>query len=211
MVVFSLRTSHVRAAPRPAHVRGRLVTLEGIDGSGKTTLGKALAERLGALHTREPTDGVAGRAIRGLTAEQGFDERAVLHLFLADRLQHVNNEILPALEAGKLVICDRFMHSTMAYQAHLGLGGQLRTMHRPWCPEPDMVLLLDLDVEVAAARLEGRGKKDAFEGIERQRRVRTEYLRQAVENPVAFRVLDATLKPEVLLVQAVAHVGELTA
>jgi dTMP kinase len=211
VVLFTLYANQGRVAPRRTPVRGRLITLEGIDGSGKTTLGKALADRLGALHTREPTDGVAGRAIRSLTAQEGFDERAVLHLFISDRLQHVNQQILPALEAGKTVLCDRFMHSTMAYQAHLGLGPQIRSLHKPWCPEPDLVLLLDLDVEVAAKRLEARGKTDAFEGIDRQRKVRTEYLQQAFEHPNQFRILDATLKPEELLEQAMAACGEVLA
>jgi dTMP kinase len=204
LVLFALRANHATPATKPkASPRGKFVTLEGVDGSGKTTLGKALAARLNAVHTREPTDGVAGRAIRGLTSEEGFDERAVLHLFLADRLQHVNNLILPALESGQTVICDRYMHSTLAYQAHLGMGGQLRNLHRPWAPEPDRVLLLDIDPEVAAKRLEARGKLDAFEGLERQKAVRREYLRLARFDP-SFTILDATLKPEVLLEQAMA-------
>jgi dTMP kinase len=187
-------------------LRGRFITVEGIDGSGKSTLAAALAQRLGADLTREPTRGPSGRLIREAT-KHAFDETAVLHLFLADRKWHIENVIEPALEDGRTVVCDRFAHSTMAYQGHLDVGGQLRTMHQPWCPWPDRVLLLDLPVETAMARLRARGNLDAFETPQRLHKVREAYLSLARMEPDVVRILDATQEPEAILRQALRNVG----
>ena len=178
--------------------RGRLITIEGIDGSGKSTLAEDLARKLDAVATREPTSGATGQLIRQATSQR-VDDRTVLHLFIADRIEHVRQVIEPALEAGRDVVCDRYAHSTMAYQATLGLGGAIRGMHRPWCPWPDAVLLLDLPAEQAMSRLAQRGQRDGFETLERQTAVRQEYLRLARAEPDIFHILDATLSPDALL------------
>lgn len=155
--------------------RGPFVVVEGIDGSGKTTIAAALAEKLRALDsggdvvlTREPTDdGEFGKKIRSL-AETGIrlDPWEELQLFLADRRQHVERVIVPSLNNGDCVISDRYLQSTAFYQG-LREGGpsvqEILDFHDDWAPEPDVVFILDIPVELALDRIERRGDRTVFE------------------------------------------------
>jgi len=149
---------------------GRLIVVEGIDGSGKSTLVAGLAEALrargvDAVATKEPTDGPHGRRIRALAAAgERLPPEEELALFEKDRAAHTVELVRPALAAGRWVVQDRGFHSTAAYQGARGLD-------RDWilrrsgalAPEPDVLLWLDLPVEAALARVDGRGDRDAFE------------------------------------------------
>lgn len=161
--------------------RGLLVVIEGIDGAGKSTLAKGLAERLEAdgydvVQTREPTDGPFGRRIRALAASDRTrippDEE--WRLFHEDRRIHVEEVVRPALADGRLVIQDRSWPSTVAYQGERGLDrNMLRAAERRIAPDPDLLFVVDLPPDVALARIEGaRGRADDFEGIESLRRLR---------------------------------------
>ena len=162
------------SAPLPALPRGRFLVLEGIDGCGKTTQLEALAAWLpdsgllapGArlLTTREPGGTGLGRALRQLLlhapAEQAPCPEAELLLYAADRAQHVQTVILPALAAGDWVLSDRFVGSTAAYQGHgrgldAGLIAQLETIATAGL-QPDCTLWLDLPLEQSLARRSAR-------------------------------------------------------
>src|SRR4051812_35393040 len=156
---------------------GRLIVFEGIDGSGKSTCLARIAERLrtdglDVVATREETQTATGDWVRRSIQEK-WDPLATTFLFLADRARHVR-EMRSWLDAGKHVLCDRFVHSTFAYQsvtlARAGVFPSelealpfLQAMHEPWCPLPDRVLLFTCDPEAAVRRVTQRGASTPYE------------------------------------------------
>lgn len=150
--------------------RGRFITLEGGEGSGKSTQAAMLAELLGAILTREPGGTEVGERIRSIFLDSGrrdIDVRAETLLILAARAQHVTEVIAPAIQAGRDVVCDRYSGSTLAYQG-FGRGlpvDELAEMSQ-WAAsgsEPDLILLLELPPGEAISRRSGRGHSDRFE------------------------------------------------
>jgi dTMP kinase len=191
----------------------RFVTFEGGDGSGKSTQIKMLERHLGArgqafVSTREPGGTALGRLIRQALLEVGDQALAVpteLFLYLADRAQHVKDVIVPALDRGHIVLCDRYTDSTLAYQGYgrgidLGLLRQLNQI-ADCGVRPDLTLLLDCPAQVGLRRTakriaavdRGPGREDRFEGekAEFHDRVRSGYLELARAEPERFRVIDA--------------------
>lgn len=177
---------------------GRLVVIEGIDGTGKSTLCRALAallrsRGLDVVESREPTDGPYGRRIRELArlGRDGVSLEEELNLFVQDRKQHIDEVILPQLRAGRTVLLDRYYFSTMAYQGARGADpAEILRLHREFAPEPDLLVILELDVDEALHRVRiARGSApDAFEGEAYLRRVAE--LFAAIEHPRLMR-LDA--------------------
>lgn len=143
------------------------ITIEGIDGSGKTAIAKCLHFWLvenghPSILTREPGATLIGADIRELILRSPLPARAELMLFLADRAIHVETVIRPALEVGKVVVCDRFSDSTMVYQGYgKGLNlGQIAIANDLACDSliPDLTIWLDVPVAIAKQRVEDRGK-----------------------------------------------------
>ncbi|GAA6181238.1 dTMP kinase [Shimia sp. NS0008-38b] len=183
---------------------GKFITFEGIDGSGKSTQAKLLAERLQSeghevVLTREPGGSVGAEEIRAMVLEGDPDrwsaETEIL-LFTAARRDHLERTILPALAAGKIVICDRFADSTRMYQ---GLSrGDLRTvvdqLHMLMIGrEPDLTILIDMDPVIGLARAKSRQtSEERFEdfGAGLQKRMRRGFLDLAEEFAERFRVID---------------------
>ena len=182
--------------------RGRLIALEGIDGSGKSTHARLLADAIGALLTAEPGATPLGETLRKLLLDPGLppvSERAEALLMAADRAQHVAEVVLPALEAGKWVVTDRFSASTLAYQGY-GRGLDLAEMRRlvTWAAAgvvPDLTVVLDVDLAVARRRLHlGDAEVDRLEGLDVgfHERVRAGYLALAEADPGTWAVLDGS-------------------
>jgi dTMP kinase len=155
--------------------RGRLVAIEGIDGTGKSTLAGALADALrrrgeDVVVSFEPTKGKYGRQVRELavTGREGVTPEREAELFTLDRFEHVRDVIEPALAAGKTVILDRYFYSTMAYQGARGLDPIKIEEANAFAPKPDLLVLLDLTVAEALERImKKRGSiPDHFEGKE---------------------------------------------
>ena len=157
----------------PKRRRGRLIVLEGIDGSGKTTQARSLLRRLRrrgfkAVFYREPTRGRWGREIKrharradSLTPEQELD------LFVKDRRENVAKNLSPALAAGKIVVLDRYYFSTIAYQGAKGVKpGRIRRLNEAFAVQPDLVLFLDVDAASGLSRIAGRKTRDEL--FERQ-------------------------------------------
>jgi dTMP kinase len=197
-------------------MKGKFITLEGPEGSGKSTQAKMMIRRLGelgieAMYTREPGGTALGEEIRNILqhnqAGEAPCERAELLLFEASRNQLVEKVIRPALEKGTWVICDRFVDSTTAYQGY-GRGlpvDEVKSIHHFTINNvsPDLTLLLDLSIETGFERIAQRflelgESADRFEQEERafHERVRQGYLKLATEEPGRFRIIDASQNPE---------------
>lgn len=192
---------------------GTWISFEGIEGSGKTSQVRRLAERLSAAgapvtFTREPGGTPIGHGIRAVLLDPAsvqLHPTAELLLYAADRAQHLGQVILPALERGEIVLCDRYVDATFAYQGY-GRGLSLETiaaLHAapPLDARPRRTLLFDLDPEVGLARARARNAGDprhAAEGrfeeesIEFHRRVRAGYLRLAAADPGRIHVIDGS-------------------
>ncbi|BBL94131.1 thymidylate kinase [Thermus thermophilus] len=194
---------------------GLFLTLEGLDGSGKTTQARRLAAFLEAqgrpvLLTREPGGGLP--EVRSLLLTRELSPEAEYLLFSADRAEHVRKVILPGLAAGKVVISDRYLDSSLAYQ---GYG---RGLPLPWLREvareatrglkPRLTFLLDLPPEAALRRVRRPDRLEGL-GLEFFRRVREGYLALARAEPGRFVVLDATLPEEEIARAIQAHLRPL--
>jgi dTMP kinase len=202
---------------------GLFITIEGIEGSGKSTLQKSLTDALRShgrtvCVTREPGGTALGVNIRKLLLEQSKElvtPSAELFLFAADRAQHVARLIAPALERDEIVLCDRFTHSTLAYQGfgrgmdieELTLLNEIATSGL----RPDLVLLLDLDPLKGLKRARGRGDDSSWtrfeaEALEFHSAVRKGFLTLAAEEAETVAVLNAEQSPEVVLAEALKRV-----
>jgi dTMP kinase len=181
-----------------------LITLEGIDGSGKSTLHSALQESLADLEpvfTREPGATWVGESVRRAIAEQ-IDPVTEATLFVADHAAHLAKIIRPALKENKLVISDRYSDSRYAYQA-VTLKGVipqpeewLRAMHNGWSILPDKTFLCVLPVDEALARLKPQNRREHFENRDILENVQHNYLRFAADDPSRFVIVDAMKEKE---------------
>jgi dTMP kinase len=188
-------------------MKGRFITVEGIEGVGKTTNIDFIHAQLQAagrdvVVTREPGGTPLGEAIRGLLldpAYTGMDSTCELQLMFAARAEHLASVVLPALEKGQWVLCDRFTDATYAYQGggrgiDTGVIARLEALVQEDF-RPDLTLLLDVPVEVGLARAGKRGALDRFEQekVSFFERVRKSYLEMAESSPDRYRVVDASL------------------
>jgi dTMP kinase len=198
-------------------VRGALITVEGIDGSGKSTLCKALAAALGerAVLLREPGGVVLAERIRELVKdpELSITPAAEALLFAAARAQLVAEKIKPLLDDGKIIVLDRFVDSSLAYQgAGRGLGiGPVSAINELATAGlvPDRTLFLKIDPELAAKRMEGADRLERA-GAQFFSDVAQAYDRLAAAESARFRVLDATLGPQDVLESALHAVEDVT-
>jgi dTMP kinase len=184
---------------------GYFISFEGIDGSGKSTQMTLCADALRSrgyevVVTRNPGGTELGADIRRMLLHHpGYvSPTCELLLYMADRAQHMDEVVLPALEAGKIVLCDRHIDSTVAYQGH-GRGLSLSLIHTlnetaTHGRKPDLTLLFDADPEILASRVESRGEADRLEreALAFRQRVRQGYLALAHRDCDRFIVLDAT-------------------
>jgi dTMP kinase len=188
-------------------VRGRFITLEGIDGAGKSTQLAYVADYLRArgvdpVVTREPGGTPLGERVRELVLHEPMRARTETLLVFAARAEHVESVVEPALAQGRWVICDRFTDATFAYQGGgRGVGEQDIDALQRWVHpnlQPDLTLLFDVAPEVAAARIAQGRRADRFEAEQLQffARVRTAYLARARRFPDRFVVIEAALGAE---------------
>ena len=192
-------------------MKAKFITLEGIEGSGKTSSLKSITDLLDKKNisyivTREPGGSSIGKELRAilLDPDTEISPEVELMLMLSDRKDHVEKIILPNLEKGNWVVSDRFMDSSIAYQ---GGGRQLDkklivslTEHLN-LPQPDLTLLFDLPVEISLSRVKARGELDRFEKeeLEFHKRIRNTYLELAKNNSNRIKIIDSSKKIESML------------
>ena len=199
-------------------MKGKLIVFEGVEGAGKTTQMSLLSEWLEkqlngqdalagkVVTTREPGGTELGKTVRRLLLEADIEEaiapRTELLLYAADRAQHVETFILPHLEEGNIVLCDRFTDSTIAYQGYgrglsLELINQLNRIATVGI-ESNLTLWFDLDAETGLSRTKARGKSDRMEraALEFHRRVQQGFQELAETHPHRIRRVDASAPVE---------------
>jgi len=161
--------------------KGVFIIIEGLDGSGKTTqavlLTKKLSQSYNVFCTAEPSNGKIGTFIREscLYGEKRIPTEAEALLFAADRIEHLQNEIKLALDEGKLVICDRYIYSSLAYQGSAGLSLDWIKTINARALQPDFAFFIDVDPKRVLERLQR--KKSVMETLETQQKVREVYLK----------------------------------
>jgi dTMP kinase len=189
---------------------GRLITFEGIEGCGKSTLAKELYEYLKSknykvIFTREPGGGKLGEKIREILLSNEFEipDYSELFLFLASRYEHTKNVIIPKLKEGYIVISDRYMDSTIAYQGY-GRKINLKLLEKlneiaTLGIKPDLTFLIDLPEEISFNRLKDKIlDRIESEEIEFYKRVRFGYIEIARNEPLRFIILDGTMELQTL-------------
>lgn len=188
-----------------------LVTLEGLDGSGKTTVWNALGDAYpNAVRTREPTDSWYGEAVYRSINEADADPLAELFLYTADHADHLSRVVRPALEEGKLVISDRYSDSRYAYQGATLAGAvddpmaYVQSIHEPFTRTPDLTVYLDLDPETAAER---SGKTNKFEQTAYLKHVRENYEQLIAAEPDRFVRVDATQSSAAVAEEVLTHLA----
>ena len=187
-------------------MRGKFITLEGVDGAGKSTFLPWIEQRIRSkgvdlLVTREPGGTPIGEQLRELLLHSTMDRKTETLLMFASRQEHIVRVIEPALTAGRWVLCDRFTDATFAYQgAGRAVGEREIAILEAWVQaglQPDLTLLFDLPVEVARARSQAARSPDRFESeqIEFFAQVREGYLQRARQNPQRIRIIDGSRTP----------------
>ena len=192
-------------------MEAKFITLEGIEGSGKTSSIKSITalldrKRISYVVTREPGGRSIGSELRSilLDPKTEISSEVELLLMLADRKDHVEKVILPNLKTGNWVISDRFMDSSIAYQ---GGGRKLdKKMIDSFSknlslPNPDLTLLFDVPVEISLSRVKARGELDRFEQekLDFHNRIREAYLELAEQNVNRIQIIDSSLEIELML------------
>ena len=192
-------------------MEAKFITLEGIEGSGKTSSIKSItnlldSKRISYVVTREPGGSSIGSELRSilLDPKTKISSEVELLLMLADRKDHVEKVILPNLETGNWVISDRFMDSSIAYQ---GGGRKLdKKMIDSFSknlnlPNPDLTLLFDVPVEISLSRVKARGELDRFEQekLDFHNRIREAYLELAEQNVNRIQIIDSSREIELML------------
>ncbi len=177
--------------------KGLFIVIEGIDGTGKSTQAKRLGEWFETqgrevVLSYEPTHGQWGKQLRDSMTQGRLDPEEELELFIKDRQDHVDTLIQPSLDAGKVVILDRYYFSTMAYQGARGFDPQvIRERNEAFAPQPDLLLILDLDVDTAHQRIGTRGDTtNEFEQRDTLTKCREIFL--SLKDEDFARVIDAT-------------------
>src|SRR3972149_2382485 len=169
--------------------KGAFICIEGLDGCGKTTQAKLLAKKLrkghNAVYTAEPSRGKIGAFIRKscLYGEKRLSSVVEALLFAADRWEHVGNEVLPALRQGRLVVSDRYVYSSIAYQGAAGLSLEWIEKINEHALRADFAIFIDVDPKIVMQRL--KPNKSVMDNLETQQKVREVYLKYVAKGELS--------------------------
>ena len=194
--------------------KGRFIVFEGLDGSGKSTALEGLVLKMkrqapekNIYITREPSDGEIGRLIRrALTHEIVLDPKTFTLLFAADRYEHIRGEVIPALERGEDVFCDRYYYSNLAYQGDVASMEQIlnfNSLARELI-RPDLVFYVDTPAEICMDRIHrGRSQEELFEQLDKLRNVERLYKQvfEALKEEENIVILDGARTPDEIIAE----------
>ena len=188
-------------------MEGLFITIEGIDGSGKTTLATNLVELLSrkgypTIQTQEPTKGRIGRLLRTYLKESKIPSGVDALLFAADRVEHWNNLIFPSLAQGKIVISDRHKLSSLAYQSTQGLDMDWILKINSLVPDPHLIIYLEIPIDIAIARINKKSNLEKFEVKAELEKVQRNYKKALDKTKSTVVCLDSTISPEELTLEA---------
>lgn len=183
---------------KPNNYPGTFIVVEGADGSGTTTQSKRLAEELDAYWTYEPSGNAIGEKVDELISSEDYSSDTISLGFAADRMLHLEEEIIPRLEEGETVVCDRYYHSSLVYQPVLGSEFEWVKELNQEALRPDLTVILDVSAEEGMDRVQQRGKDgNIFEDLDFQQKVVLKY-----------RELEDCLDENVEIVDASRKIGE---
>lgn len=183
---------------KDADYPGTFIVVEGADGAGTTTQAKKLAEELDAYYTREPADNKAGRKVDEMISSGDYSAEAIALMFAADRMAHLEEEVIPRLKDGETVVCDRYYHSSLVYQPTLGAEYSWVKKLNSNAVAPDMTLVLDVSAETGMSRMKSRGMdENIFEDLDFQQKV-----------VVRYRELEDKLDEQIVMVDSSRSIEE---
>jgi len=179
---------------QPQRYDGTFIVIEGADGAGTTTQSERLADELGAFWTKEPADNRIGEKVDAMISQDEYSPEAIALGFAADRMVHLEEEVVPRLADGETVVCDRYYHSSLVYQPVLGAD-------RDWVKElnraairPDLTIVLDVAAEEGMDRVTSRGPDDTiFEELSFQQKVVLGYRELVDELEERIEIVDASM------------------
>lgn len=142
---------------------GTFIVIEGADGAGTTTQAKKLAEELEAHYTCEPSESKPGKKVDEMISSGNYSAESIALMFAADRMIHLEEEVIPELEKGKTVVCDRYYHSSLVYQPALGADySWVKQLNRD-ALVPDLTVVLDVPTQVALSRIDERERNISYD------------------------------------------------
>jgi len=168
--------------------KGTFIVIEGGDGAGTTTQSKKLADKLDAYWTaehgaRRPTGGPVGRKVEEMISSDSYSPEAVALGFATDRMVHLEEDVIPRLENGEIVVSDRYMYSSIVYQSLMGANQEWIEKINVNALKPDLAIFLDVDADIAMDRVNSRGEDgNIFEDLGFQEKVVLKYRQIAAKN-----------------------------
>lgn len=179
---------------------GTFIVIEGADGAGTTTQSKKLTKHLGAHWSFEPTNESIGKKVDEMISSDEYSPESIALGFAADRMVHLEEDIIPRLEKGETVVCDRYYHSSLVYQPVLGADYKWVKELNKQAIKPDLTLLMDVSAEEGMARVEDRGKDgNVFEELDFQQKVVLKY-----------RELESKLDEKIVVIDASKSIEEVS-
>ncbi len=172
---------------------GKFIVVEGADGAGTTTMSKKLADKIDAYWTREPAENKIGEKVDEMISGDEHSPEAIALGFAADRMIHLEEEVIPRLEKGETVVSDRYYHSSLVYQHAMGIDMEwLKKINRRTL-KPDLTFILDVEAETGMSRVEERGHDgNIFEELDFQQKVVLGYRRLENEIDEDISYVDAS-------------------
>jgi len=189
---------------------GTFIVIEGADGAGTTTISEKVAEELDAYYTYEPSGNAIGEKVDELISSEEYSAEAIALGFAADRMVHLEEEIVEKLENGKTVVCDRYYHSSLVYQPLTGLSFDwVKSLNRA-ALTPDITVILDISADTGMGRIEKRGRDDnIFEELSFQEKVVAKYrelgrkLDEKIENVDASKPKEEVLEKTLVKIDSI--------
>ncbi|MFB6292055.1 MAG: dTMP kinase [Candidatus Nanohaloarchaea archaeon] len=188
---------------------GTFIVIEGADGAGTTTQSKRLVEELEAHYTFEPTDDLVGRKVDEMISSGDYSADAIALAFAADRMAHLEEEVIPRLEDGETVVCDRYYHSSLVYQPALGADFDWVKQLNRHALVPDLTVILDISADEGLSRVEKRGSDgNIFENLDFQQKVVLRYRELEDRLDENVTVIDGARPEDEVFSELLEKVGE---